>query len=130
MTGPLLRRSKRPAFTGALLDWWRSCRRPPLFAWLTVFSFSRRRIRWPPERVRARASDPARAADGGRASRSRARLRLALRRAYLRGRAGLESAQEYVLRTWLGAGSRLDRRSDAHHAVSVNSRPLREMAGS
>src|SRR5271166_4856795 len=64
MTGPLLRRSKRPAFTGALLDWWRSCRRPPLFAWLTVFSFSRRRIRWPPERVRARASDPARAADG------------------------------------------------------------------
>ena len=70
---------------------------------------------------------------GGRASlvgRSRARLGLALRRAYLRGRAGLKSVQEYVLRTWLGAGSQLDRRSGAHHAVSVNSRPLLEMVGS
>src|ERR1700722_10499328 len=74
MTGPLLRRSKRPAFTGALFDWVAVMSTISSIAWLTVFSFSGRRIRWPPERGRARASDRARAADGGRASRARDRL--------------------------------------------------------
>src|SRR5271166_2967182 len=72
MTGPLLRRSKRPAFTGALLDWVAVMSTISSIAWLTVFSggaFAGRRNEFA-HALRTRA----RAADGGRASRSRDRL--------------------------------------------------------